>query len=116
MPKDGLYEFKGGRSQLISEEFYNGNNLGAQFREPLWGPNGNYALTTSMEMETYKKWIGPEQERNMKRDPMFKEFVLAMNALGEMPMYMTKEELDVREALVHKVMLQILDEDAGPSP
>lgn len=116
MPKDGLYEFSGGACKLISEHPYNGSNIGQVFNEPIWGPGGQFALNSTMEIEAYKQWIGPEQERNMARDPLFKKFVLAMNALGEMPMYMTREEAAVRETQCDQVMRQMMDAEDGFSP
>ncbi len=116
MPKDGLYEFRGGACKLISEHPYNGSNIGQVFNEPIWGPGGQYALNSTMEIEAYKKWIGPEQERNMARDPLFKQFVLAMNALGEMPMYMTQEQAAVREEQSDRIMRQMMNEEDGLAP
>lgn len=116
MPKDGLYEFKGGKCTLVSEHAYNGNNIGQVLHEPIWGPGGKYALNSSMEIEEYKKWIGPEQERNMKRDPLFREFVEAMGALGEMPMYMDKVEVAAREQKTNDVIQQLLNREDGLAP
>ena len=116
MPKDGLYEFSGGACKLISEHPYNGSNIGQVFNEPIWGPGGQFALNSTMEIEAYKQWIGPEQERNMARDPQFKQFVMAMRALGEMPMYMTREEAAVREQQCEQVMRQMMDAEDGFSP
>jgi hypothetical protein len=114
MPKDGLYEFKDGACTLISEHPYNGNNIGQLFNEPIWGPGGQYALNSSMEIEAYKKWIGPEQERNIKRDPDFKEFVEAMRALGEMPMYMDKQGVAAFEHKSNQVIHQLLNNEESP--
>ena len=116
MPKDGLYEFKNGKCKLVSEEPYNGNNIGQVLSEPLWGPNGKYALTSSMEMQAYKNWIGPEQARNMKRDPLFKEFIEAMRALGEMPMYMDEQEVALFAKKSSSVIKKLLDEEDGLAP
>lgn len=116
MPKDGLYEFKGGACTLISDHPYNGNNIGQVFGQPIWGPSGQYALTSTMEMKAYQKWIGPEQERNMKSDPLFKEFVLAMRALGETPMYLDKQAVAAREEQSSAIMRKLLDESDGLSP
>lgn len=113
MPKDGLYEFKGGRCVLIDENPYNGNNIGQVFEENIWGPGGQYALNSTMEMDAYKAWIGQEQERNMKRDPQFKQFVEAMRALGDTPMYMDKAQAAVREAQSNAIIHRLLDQDDG---
>ena len=116
MPKDGLYEFKDGACTLISEHPYNGNNIGQVLNENIWGPGGQYALNSSMEIEAYKKWIGPEQEKNMKREPLFKEFVEAMRALGDMPMYMDKPTAAAREVQSNAIMHKLLDAPDSMSP
>ena len=116
MPKDGLYEFKDGKCALISEHPYNGYNIGQTLREPIWGPSGQYALSSCMEIEAYKKWIGPEQKRNMKRDPLFRAFVEAMGALGEMPMYMDKVEVAAREQKSDDVLQQLLNREDDMTP
>lgn len=115
MPTDGLYEFKNGTCTLVSDQPYNGNNIGQVLSEPIWGPGGKYALNSSMEIATYKKWIGPEQERNMKSDPLFRKFRDAMLVLGEMPLYMDKDEVAAREEISHRVIRQLLAEEDGPS-
>ena len=111
MPTEGLYEFKNGTRSPVSNHPYNGDNIGAVLSEPLWGPHGKYALMTSMEMNTYNQWIGPERQRNMKRDPAFKAFSDAMAALGEMPMYMDKEEIDNRTAHAMKCLSTVHNRD-----
>lgn len=116
MPKDGLYEFKNGTCRLVSEEPYNGNNIGQVLSKPIWGPEGQYALSSSMETNAYKNWIGPEQKRNMKKDPLFKEFIEAMRALGEMPMYMDKQEVVLFEQRSSSLIKKLLDEDDGLAP
>ena len=114
MPKDGLYEFKNGVCSLVSDNTYNGTNLGQQFSQPIWGPGGQYALATTMEMNAYNNWIGPEQERNMAREPMFKEFVEAMRSLGEMPMYMTRADVSELEQRTNTIIHQLLNESHAP--
>lgn len=97
MADDGLYEFNNGQCHFISAETYIGNNLGQVLQQPIWGPSGQFALTSSMEPNAYQGWIGPERERAMAKDPVFKAFVHTMQALGDLPMYMTKAQLDARE-------------------
>lgn len=113
MPTDGLYEFKNETCVLVSNHAYNGNTIGSVLGEPLWGPDGQYALTSSMEMETYKNWIVQEQEANMKRDPAYRAFVQAMSALGELPMYMNKQQLAIREEHAN---LAIVSAQVFPAP
>ena len=68
-----------------------------------------------MEIKTYNNWITTERERNMKRDPLFKEFVEAMRALGEMPMYMNKQEAEMFEKNSDTVIRKLLADYDGPS-
>lgn len=110
MPQDGLYEFSNGQPRLVSRETYNGYNLGQVLQQPLWGPEGQFALTSSMEPAAYHAWIGPEQERTTAKDPLFKAFVLAMQSLGDVPMYMTQAQLDTRDAQSKEVIQTLLND------
>ena len=51
----------------------------------------------------------------MKRDPRYKEFVEAMRILGEMPMYMNKQETEMFEKNGDTVMRRLLNEEDGPA-
>jgi hypothetical protein len=74
--RDGLYELdRFSAPKLIDANPFTGESISGVLRAPLWGPGGRYGLATSMEPDTYRRWIEQERARNMERDKDFAAFV-----------------------------------------
>lgn len=104
MTVDGLYEFGPSGPVLVDDRAWNGEAIGAVLGEPLWGPQGKLGLLTSMRMDIYPKWIGPEQERNKKSDERFGRFLDLMKDVEPLPMAYTANQKDAYEQATRAVV------------
>jgi hypothetical protein len=116
-PVDGLYEFDKSESgsRLVSDNQYNGEGPSNILREALWGPDGVFGLSTSMEPTSYPAWLAGERARQGRArpgdssyDPMFLRFAEAMERLAPLPMVYTRAQLEERDNLSKKVMRDLM--------
>lgn len=117
LPKDGLYEIGSEALNLIDECVYAGMNLGQVFREPLWGPKGQYGIGTSMEPGFYQAWIKEERARNARSDPGFAAYLAAMASCEPMPLAYTRAQwLERKQQSIEVVLQRLKAELEGEEP
>lgn len=118
LPEDGLYELGAVPRRIpLPADFGAGMTLGSLLREPIWGPGGAYGLAHSLEVGAFSTWVEEDRARNARRDPEFARYVQAMAAHGETPLFYTRAQLEEREALVRRVVREmLLDEEGLPRP
>lgn len=112
LPVDGLYAL-GERLERIPVEdgFGRGLTLAQAFREPVWGPTGEFGLAHVLEVGYYHEYVADDRKKNARKDPQFAAYMKAMNenGLGEPLLYYTASQRAEREALASRVINQLLD-------
>lgn len=104
MTVDGLYEFDGNKPVLVDSRAFNGESIGHVLTQTLWGPNGDLGLLTSLRMDIYPKWIGPEQERNRKTNDRYGQFLDLMKDREPLPMVYTAEQKREHDEAVRAIV------------
>lgn len=82
LQQDGVYELRADGYTPISGTAFAGYQPCSIFCSPMWGPDGNWGMSTSMELSYYKSWIDQEQESNARRDPAYAEFCRRLTSSG----------------------------------
>lgn len=112
LPADGLYAFEKGTPgfRLVDANPYNGDPPSLILRKALWGRDGQFGMTTSMEPNHFPSWLEAERARNFASnyDPMFKAFAEVMEARAPMGMVHTASELASRDKLSGVVLREVM--------
>lgn len=116
LPQDGLFEFNGSTDgfRLVSDDIFRGEALGSILRTPMWGPNGQYGLATSMEPETYPKWLAAERAKPPRAydDPKFRAFVQLMEERAPSTFVYTVDTWSKRQGLASEVLAELMQAEA----
>lgn len=116
LSQDGLYEFANdGRGfSHISSDIHVGEQPASILRIPQWGPNGEFGMSTSMEPNTFNRWLQGERERNMAREPEFRRFAELLEKRVPEQLVYTKAYAAQREAASREVIRQLMLERNHP--
>lgn len=115
MPQDGLYDVGAGGVRLLDADPHAGEQPGGILRAPLWGPGGQYGFVSSMEPDTYARWLPAERERQLSgrsAEPGFVAFHEAMTRrFPDSALFYTADQLLERDAFAARVMKTIVAAD-----
>jgi len=107
MPQDGTYELGPQGLKLVDDRAFIGSAMNQVLREPLWGPQGQFGLSTGMRHDVYHAVIEKDRARNANRDPRFNEFMELMKEAGDLPLAYTAAQLAEREEISKRIIASI---------
>ena len=110
LPVDGLYELGAGATvpRLVSTDIFAGEPPAQILRTPIWGPDGRYGMSTSMEPEFFPTWLAEERASpRMQRERLFQLFVKRVDEKHPKSSVYTADEHRAREAVCAQVLHEI---------